>query len=275
MTDNDDGTKLKKLQGGRRPGKQAKHSGGSHDRQAAPDAISHAKEDDHTMSESGNGEELHIDAGRTDSAPGDEVYEQASAGLKEPAVHGYRSVPHAIVGMLNHHSEKVRIEAIESLLKIGEKSFGDAFVRAMEDESFRVRLGALRGLYKCGGDMVAEQLIKALQDPHPDVRRRSLIYLGWMRKKDLVPYIAGALADTSALVRKVATYALGDIKDFSSVPYLIKALDDRDQEVVKGALAALKRITGKSYQSGKESPEAVQQDIVTQWRAWWETESNT
>jgi HEAT repeat protein len=134
-------------------------------------------------------------------------------------------------------------------------------------------LGALRGLYKCGGDMVPDQLIRALQDQHPDVRRRALIYLGWMRKKDLVPYIAAALADTSALVRKVATYALADIKDASSVPYLIKSLDDRDKEVVKGALAALKRITDKSIQSVKDSSEAVQQDIVEQWKAWWKTEN--
>lgn len=272
MTERDDGAQLKKMQSGSRPGKQAKHSGGSSDRQAASDAISHTKEDNDTMSGKENGE-IGVGASRTDSATGDAVHEPASPVRTESAGQGYQSVPNAIIGMLNHHSEQVRIEAIESLLKIGEKSFGSAFVKAMEDESFRVRLGALRGLYKCGGDMVSDQLIKALQDPHPDVRRRSLIYLGWMRKKDLVPYLAGALADTSALVRKVATYALGDIKDFSSVPYLVKALDDRNQEVVKGALAALKRITNKAFQSVKNSPEAVQQDTVDQWKAWWETES--
>lgn len=272
MTERDDGAKLKKMQSGRRPGKQTKHSGGSYNRQAASDAISHTREDKDTMSGKENGEIL-VGASQTASAAGDAACEPASADRTEPAGYGYRAVPNAIIGMLNHRSERVRIEAIESLLKIGEKSLGYAFVKAMEDQSFRVRLGALRGLYKCGGDMVADQLIKGLQDHHPDVRRRALIYLGWMRKKDLIPYIAGALADTSALVRKVATYALGDIKDPSSLPYLIKALEDRDPEVVKGALAALKRITEKSFPSVKNSSEAVQQDIVGQWKAWWETES--
>jgi hypothetical protein len=274
MTERDVGARLKTIKGGRRPGKQAKHGGGTHDREAASDAMSHLREDEETMAGKENGE-TRIGASPTGSVAEEAAYEPASAGRTEPAGYAYQAVPNAIIGMLNHRSEKVRIEAIESLLKIGEKSLGYAFVKAMEDGSFRVRLGALRGIYKSGGDMVSDQLIKALQDPHPDVRRRALIYLGWMRKRDLIPYIAGALADTSPLVRKVATYALGDIKDLSSVPYLIKALEDRDQEVVKGALAALKRITEKSFQSAKNSTESVQQDIVEQWNAWWETQSRS
>ena len=272
MTEADGGTTIKKTQSGRRPGRKAERRGGSHHRQDAPDAADHTREDKETMSGKENGEE-RVGANQTESGVEEVVYEPPSADRTEPAGYGYQAIPTAIIGMLSHRSEKVRIEAIESLLKIGEKSLGYAFVKAMEDDSFRVRLGALRGIYKSGGDMVADQLIKALQDPHQDVRRRALIYLGWMRKKDLIPYIAGALADTSPLVRKVATYALGDIKDQSSVPYLIKALDDRDQDVVKGALAALKRITDKSFQSTKHSPETVNQDIVGQWKAWWESES--
>lgn len=272
MTEADGGTTIKKTQSGRRPGRKAERRGGSQDRQDALDAAGHTREDKETMSGKENGEE-RVGANQTDGGVEEVVYEPPSADRIEPAGYAYQAIPTAIIGMLNHRSEKVRIEAIESLLKIGEKSLGYAFVKAMEDDSFRVRLGALRGIYKCGGDMVADQLIRALQDPHQDVRRRALIYLGWMRKKDLIPYIAGALADTSALVRKVATYALGDIKDQSSVPYLIKALDDRDPEVVKGSLAALKRITDKAFQSTKHSPETVHQDIVGQWKAWWESES--
>ncbi len=253
---------------------KAERRGGSHQRRDALDAAGHTREDTETMSGKDYGEE-QVGANQSDSGAEELVCESAFTDRTQPAASGYQAIPTAIIGMLNHRSEKVRIEAVESLLKIGEKTLGYAFVKAMEDDSFRVRLGALRGIYKCGGDMVADQLIKALQDPHPDVRRRALIYLGWMRKKDLIPYIAGALSDTSALVRKVATYALGDIKDQSSVPYLIKALDDRDQEVVKGALAALKRITDKSFQSTQPSPETVHQDIVAQWKAWWETESRT
>lgn len=273
MTGMDDGATTKKIQGGRRPGKQTKHRG-SDGRKAVSDDSGDTQGEQDTMSGKENGD-IHIDAGDTAGVPHDAVCEPEPAHLAEPAGYGYKPVPHAIIGMLDHHSEKVRIEAIESLLNIGEKSLGHTFVKALADESFRVRLGALRGLYKCGGDTVVEHLITALQDPHPDVRRRALIYLGWLRKKDLVPYIAGALSDTSALVRKVATYALGDIKDATSVPYLLKALDDRDQDVVKGALAALKRITNKSFQSLKDSSEAVQQDIVEQWQAWWATESDS
>jgi len=175
----------------------------------------------------------------------------------------------ATIQMLSHSNEKLRIEAIESLLRIADKTISYAFVSAMKDESFRVRLGALRGLYKFGGELAVEYLIKALNDIHPDVRRRSLIYLGWMRKKELVPYVTSALSDDSSRVRRVATYALSDIKDPSAVPYLMKALDDGDQEVVKGAIAALQRITGESFSSEQQKQETAQKEIVANYKEWW------
>lgn len=186
---------------------------------------------------------------------------------------GVFSTASATIQMLSHPNEKLRIEAIESLLRIADKSMGYAFVSAMKDESHRVRLGALRGLYKFGGDLATEFLIKALEDINPDVRRRALIYLGWMRKKEFVPYVTSSLADASSRVRRVATYALSDIKDSSAVPYLIKALDDSDQEVVKGAIAALKRITFQSFTSDHKSLDAAQKEIVSQYKEWWKQEN--
>lgn len=179
----------------------------------------------------------------------------------------------ATIQMLSHPNEKLRVEAIESLLRIADKSLGYAFATGMKDESHRVRLGALRGLYKFGGDLATEYLLKALEDINPDVRRRALIYLGWMRKKEFVPYVTSALADASSRVRRVATYALSDIKDPSAVPYLIKALDDSDPEVVKGAIAALKRVTSKSFTSELKSLDAAQKEIVSQYRDWWKQEN--
>ena len=179
----------------------------------------------------------------------------------------------ATIQMLSHPNEKIRIEALESLLRIADKSMGYAFASAMKDESHRVRLGALRGLYKFGGDLATEHILKALEDYNPDVRRRALIYLGWMRKKEFLPYVTSALADASSRVRRVATYALSDIKDPSAVPYLIKALDDSDQEVIKGALAALKRITSKSFTSEQKSLGAAQKEIISQYKEWWEQEN--
>ena len=188
----------------------------------------------------------------------------------EPGVFSSAS---ATIQMLNHPNEKLRIEAIESLLRIADKSMGYAFATAMKDESHRVRLGALRGLYKFAGDLAIEYLLKALEDINPDVRRRALIYLGWMRKKEFVPYVTSALADASSRVRRVATYALSDIKDSSAVPYLIKALDDDDQEVVKGAIAALKRITSKSFISEQKSLAVAQKEIASQYKEWWKQEN--
>lgn len=179
----------------------------------------------------------------------------------------------SLIEMLKHKSEKVRIETLESLLKIGNKSVCYAFASCMKDESFQVRLAALRGLYKFGGDLAVDYLVTALEDTHANVRRRAVIYLGWLRKKELVPYINGALADSSSLVRKVATYTLGDVKDVSAAPHLIKVLDDTDLEVQKGALAALKRITKKSFDSDLSSPEEIHQEMVVKWKEWWQSKN--
>ena len=272
MAEKDDGERIRKQGSAHRIGKPVKNIKAS-SRQVVPDAINHSSEDRNTMPGK-DSQEVVVSGDETDAVSIGSARETVlPAGSGNLPRYADRIVPHAIIEMLNHRNEKVRIEAIESLLKIGDRSLGYAFTKALADDSFRVRLGALRGLYKCGGDMVADQLIQAVQDSHPDVRRRALIYLGWMRKKELVPYVAGALSDTSALVRKVATYALGDIKDSASVPYLIKALEDKDQEVVKGALAALKRIAEQSFQSALQSPEAVQRDLCEQWKTWWKTKS--
>ena len=192
--------------------------------------------------------------------------------INEDASVGKAAAP-SIIDMLNHKDEKVRIEAIESLLKIGDKSVSYAFASCMKDESFQVRLCALRGLYKYGGNLATDYLIEALEDKHPYVRRRALIYLGWLRKKELVPYITGALADKSTLVRKIATYTLGDLKDSLAIPHLIKALDDKDAEVKKGAIAALKRITGRSFASETSSPKDINGEVIEKWKEWWTNES--
>lgn len=178
----------------------------------------------------------------------------------------------SLIEMLTHSNEKLRVEAIESLLKVGDKSISYAFASAMKDTSFRVRLGALRGLYKFSGDAATEYLIAALEDIHPDVRRRALIYLGWMRKREVLPFITDALSDPIARVRKVAAYALGDIKDTSAIPYLLKSLDDTDEEVTKAALAALKRITGTSAPSEQAVSAGDQHALISTWKEWWNKE---
>jgi hypothetical protein len=89
-----------------------------------------------------------------------EVTESVGTLPEEPAV---RSAAFSLIEMLTHTNENLRVEAIESLLKVGDKSLGYAFASAMKDESFRVRLGALRGLYKFGGDSATEYLITALR----------------------------------------------------------------------------------------------------------------
>jgi HEAT repeat protein len=242
--------------------------------QEKPPNVVHPIDGEKSEPSSSGGEPPTPEPFPADSHPTATAYSEASVATpntaEQPAT---RSAAFSLIEMLTHNNENLRVEAVESLLKIGDKSLSYAFSSAMKDESFRVRLGALRGLYKFGGDSATEYLITALEDKHPDVRRRAVIYLGWMRKNELLPFVTAALADHSSRVRKVAAYALGDIKDISAVPYLMKALEDTDPAVLKAALAALKRITGKSFSDEQQSPEEGQHEIIRKWKKWWQKEN--
>jgi len=252
---------------------KVEHSEQAPDKEKSP-AVVHSIDREKSESLSSDGEQ------QTAEVTPEEIHPTATAATeatesrgKTPEETATRSAAFSLVEMLTHTNENLRVEAIESLLKVGDKSLSYAFASAMKDESFRVRLGALRGLYKFGGDAATEYLITALEDKHPDVRRRAIIYLGWMRKHEVLPFITAALADHSSRVRKVAAYALGDVKDISAVPYLIKALEDTDPEVLKAALAALKRITGNSFSDDQQSPEDGQHEIIRNWNEWWQKEN--
>ena len=239
-----------------------------------PPNVVHSLDGEKIESPSSGGEQQAPDTSPDDIHPTATTDRDVSAAVPKTAEKpARRSAAFSLIEMLTHSNEDLRVEAIESLLKIGDKSLSYAFASALKDDSFRVRLGALRGLYKFGGDSATEYLITALEDKHPDVRRRAIIYLGWMRKQEMLPFITAALADHSSRVRKVAAYALGDVKDISAVPYLIKALKDTDPEVRKGTLAALKRITGKSFSDEQQSPEDGQDEIIRNWNEWWQKEN--
>jgi hypothetical protein len=253
--------------------KRVEHTGQVTGKVKPPNVV-HAVDEDTSESNSSGGEQQAPEASPNDIHPTVTPDRDVSAAApKTEEKPTRRSAAFSLIEMLTHNNEDLRVEAIESLLKIGDKSLSYAFASALKDESFRVRLGALRGLYKFGGDAATEHLIAALEDKHPDVRRRALIYLGWTRKQELLPFITAALADHSSRVRKVAAYALGDVKDISAVPYLIKALEDTDPEVRKGALAALKRITGKSFSDEQQLPEDGQDEIIRNWNEWWQKEN--
>ena len=59
-----------------------------------------------------------------------------------------KSFAPSLIEMLKHKNEQVRIEAIRSLLNIGDRTVCHAFANSMNDDSYQVRLRAMRGLYK-------------------------------------------------------------------------------------------------------------------------------
>ena len=61
-----------------------------------------------------------------------EVTESGGKSPEEPAM---RSAAFSLIEMLTHTNENLRVEAIESLLKVGDRSLSYAFASAMKDEA--------------------------------------------------------------------------------------------------------------------------------------------
>src|SRR4030042_1330378 len=129
MTERDDGEKIIKHQSGGRLGKPVKNIR-AYNRQASSGVKSHSREDRDTMPGK-DSEEILVGANQADTVASGSAYETGVTDRASSVRYAYKTVPYAIIEMLNHRSEKVRVEAIESLLKIGDKSLGYAFTNAI------------------------------------------------------------------------------------------------------------------------------------------------
>jgi HEAT repeat protein len=170
-----------------------------------------------------------------------------------------QAVP-ALIKLLKHKDENIRIVAIVILGEIGEEAteaipFFEKVLKDRREENKNSRIMVVNTLAKMGQATVPA-LIAALKDQDGWVRHEAASALGQIGKT-AVPALIAALKDKDGWVRYEAASALGQIgkeaKD--AVPALIVALKDRDSWVRSEAASALGQI-------GQEAKEAVPQLTV-------------
>lgn len=167
-----------------------------------------------------------------------------------------QAVP-ALIKLLKHQDENIRIVAIAILGEIGEGAteaipFLEEVLRDRREENSDSRIVVVDALGKMGQTAVPA-LIVALRDEEGSVRYSAASALRQIGKPAVLALIV-ALKDRDSGVRSNAAWVLGTIGEGAkdAVPALIAALKDQNWRVRYHAASALGRI-------GKEAKDAVPQ----------------
>jgi HEAT repeat protein len=181
-------------------------------------------------------------------------------------------------------SEKVRVQSVESLKKLGfvdsieplrtalksdaaptvRKASAEALhslqgslaydqlAEAVNDESSFVRATCVRLIGEIGGAKALEVISQRLRsDPSPEVRSQAATSLGVMKDQKSFPDLKkSAMKDESSEVRTAAVIAIGSIPGNESLAFLQEALISKDMQ--DSAITALQK-----NQLGANSPEIM------------------
>jgi HEAT repeat protein len=196
-----------------------------------------------------------------------------------------------------------REEAFARLVAGGVTDLGPLEKAALDTRSgdTRGRWVAIRALGKVGGDQARRLLAQLAADPEPAIRAAAAHALGDLGDPSMGANVVDLLADPAVIVRAAAAEAacrlstreaveplsqallasdgyyrgsslwvrrhyvdaLGCIGGRGALPALLRALDDRDESVATGAVDALEKLAGFSYEEGR-SPEEQKEA----WRRW-------
>jgi HEAT repeat protein len=154
--------------------------------------------------------------------------------------------------------ETVRLEAIQSLGKLGDKDALQALLPLVNDSNARVSAAALEVVPRLASSddaRVIEAVISATKSPHEEVRRRALITLPSLDvdKDELAEVVLRGLTDKSVAVRTTAASQLSLVEpEERAIPLLIRSLEGDSTSVRFAAARAL----------GQLDPETVPAELL-------------
>jgi HEAT repeat protein len=121
------------------------------------------------------------------------------------------------------------LEAINALIKSGQKNAVTQFITALKDPNPYIRLKAAKALNKVKDKKIVLPLISALKDKNSEVRKEASYILGKMKDKRAVMPLIALLKDENKDVRLAAVVgALGEIGDKRAVIPIISIYKDFD-----------------------------------------------
>lgn len=148
-------------------------------------------------------------------------------------------VADALVTALDDDDQRVREQAINSLVAMRDERAVRGLVQSLSDPVVEVRARGVQGLQRFDTPEAIGGLQTALEDESPQVRARAVRALGQRRTTEAVPAIIALLQDSEATVRARAASALGMIRDDRAIDPLTAALKDPEPAVRERAARAL------------------------------------
>ncbi|BAY10565.1 HEAT repeat domain-containing protein [Calothrix sp. NIES-2098] len=119
--------------------------------------------------------------------------------------------------------DDIRINAVDILVKIGNKAAIDILSNLVNDEEYYIRYQVINVLVKFNNKLAVNNLISALKSKHPDVRKRAASELGKIGNLSAVNPLIDVLDDEDEDVRFSAMTALDEIGTEAAI-YAIKSL---------------------------------------------------
>jgi serine/threonine protein kinase len=155
----------------------------------------------------------------------------------------------ALVEALRDASPKVKAEAVNAIVQLGQQATGP-IIQLLNDaiderDNLTARFAA-KALGLIGDRTISPVLIELLRSDDKFVACESALALGGLKETKAVPELIAMLSDSNGNIRFAAAEALGDICDPASVEALQKRLTDRDEGVRAKARWALSRLRSTS-----------------------------
>ena len=181
-----------------------------------------------------------------------------------------------IVINLQDEDDDVRVQALESLIKLEAKETVPKFMEFLNDRNIRIRLAALRGIYKLAGKSAVPYLVRALKDENIEVRKHAATYLGHTCNNNAaVPGLIRLLDSPDDSIREACVQAISRIKDKSTVHQMISVLDDANADVRTLAASTLHRWTGETFGFKENDEKYYGENAIAQWEQWWSHNKDT
>jgi hypothetical protein len=162
------------------------------------------------------------------------------------------------------------LNALSSMNRDG-KLEKELFMNFLKDKSLILRETALRAIARYKDREGFSILSSHLVDSNPKIRRQALSCISWFFKEECPQAVVRGLSDDDINVKKAALLVSDSLKIRQAVPVLIILLNSLDKEIQKGAIKALKNITGEAFGFDGDIPDDKIGSVVRNWYEWWHT----
>ena len=156
------------------------------------------------------------------------------------------SIPYLIKG-LEGAGIKTALDIFEIIMQIDkDASLPIILNQGLKHSNSAVRIAAARCIVRNKIEGGIEGLIGLLGDANLDVKKSACIALGQLRAHQALPQLSRMLSDEKRAIRIVAISTLGKIGDKDALPYLVKRLIEVEEEEYIAILRAITDIGDES-----------------------------